>query len=83
MEDIRWQQRFEKLDKAHTIMKSCAKKDSFFRTGIEQTALIKVFEILFELSKTLKDYLRSEGLTPEAREKIHQTSLPDRACKRG
>ena len=72
MEDIRWQQRFENWTKAHTHYEELCQKDSL--NWIEQTALIKVFEILFELSwKTLKDYLQEEGLTPRSpRETIKQ-----------
>ena len=62
--DIRWQQRFEHLQaalkKLHHAVQEQARIPS---DDLIQIALIKTFEITFELSwKTMKDYLSYNGI---------------------
>src|ERR1700722_10365942 len=68
-EDIRWQQRFENLDKAlhrlHEALNGTAREPN---NHLYQIALIGAFQFTFELSwKTMKDYLVYNGV---------QVSLP-------
>lgn len=58
---IRWQQRFENLNKAY---KQLGNNLSISQPNdAEKQGIIKSFEYTFELSwKTLKDYIESEGI---------------------
>ncbi len=61
--NIRWQQRFQNFEKAHSVFQRRIKE---FRNESQneayQMALIQAFEVVVELSwKTLKDYLANEG----------------------
>ncbi|MCD4722844.1 MAG: nucleotidyltransferase substrate binding protein [Desulfobacula sp.] len=59
---IRWQQRFQNLDKAFTQLKRGLAIEH--PSDIEQQGIIQSFEFTFELSwKTLKDYLEAQGVT--------------------
>ena len=64
MQQTRWKQRFENLDKA--IQKLTLTVDRLKITPEDEVvamALIQAFEFCFELSwKTLKDYLKYEGV---------------------
>ena len=64
MQQTRWKQRFENLDKA--IQKLTLTVDRLKITPDDEVvamALIQAFEFCFELSwKTLKDYLKYEGV---------------------
>jgi nucleotidyltransferase substrate binding protein (TIGR01987 family) len=54
--DIRWKQRFQNFEKSYQILTSILEKKEL--TLIDQLALIKIFELSFELLwNTLKDYL--------------------------
>ena len=72
MTGIRWKLRLENLEKAQAHLAELSRKDSL--NWVEETALIKLFEIVFELSwKTLKDYLYTQGIvTKSPRETIKQ-----------
>ncbi|HEX2582794.1 MAG TPA: HI0074 family nucleotidyltransferase substrate-binding subunit [Chlamydiales bacterium] len=64
-QDIRWQQRFENLEKArdrlHEALKGTAQEPN---NHLYQIALIGAFQSTFELSwKTMKDYLAYNGVT--------------------
>ena len=69
MEDIRWQQRFENLDKAlHRLREALYGTAQEPSNHLYQIALIGAFQFTFELSwKTMKDYLVYSGV---------QVSLP-------
>jgi nucleotidyltransferase substrate binding protein (TIGR01987 family) len=61
LKTIRWQQRFENLDRAFSQLKRGLAIE--FPSDIEQQGIIQIFEFTFELSwKTLKDYLEAQGL---------------------
>lgn len=63
-QDIRWKQRFENLQSAyqrlqHAVEANAQRPDN----DLIQMALIKCFEMTFELSwKTMKDYLKYNGI---------------------
>jgi nucleotidyltransferase substrate binding protein (TIGR01987 family) len=62
MKHIRWQQRFENLEKAFLQLGNAVKRIDEL-DDLSKEGLIQRFEYTFELSwKTLKDYLESEGL---------------------
>lgn len=64
MQDIRWKQRFDNLQSAyrrlqHAVQANGQEPDN----ELIQMALIKAFEMTFELSwKTMKDYLKYNGI---------------------
>jgi nucleotidyltransferase substrate binding protein (TIGR01987 family) len=59
--DVRWKQRFQNFEKSFLILSSILEKKDL--TLIDQLALIKIFELSFELAwNTLKDYLLSEDV---------------------
>lgn len=62
--DIRWQQRFDNLQAAYAKLKHAAAVNAEQPDNeLIQIALIKAFEMTFELSwKTLKDYLKYNGI---------------------
>ena len=61
LKTIRWQQRFQNLDKAFLQLKGGLAIDC--PSDIERQGVIQSFEFTFELSwKTLKDYLESQGV---------------------
>lgn len=62
--DIRWQQRFENLQAAYKKLRhAIAANKENSKDDLIQMALIKAFEMSFELSwKTLKDYLQYNGV---------------------
>ncbi len=61
LKTIRWQQRFQNLDKASSqLARGLAIKQP---SEIERQGIIQSFEFTFELSwKTLKDYLEAQGV---------------------
>jgi len=63
-QDIRWKQRFENLQAAHRTLKQSVEANSKTPNNmLIQMALIKSFEMTFELSwKTMKDYLVYNGI---------------------
>lgn len=69
---VRWQQRFQNFEKAHSQLEATLKIQS--PSDAERAGLIQFFELAFELAwKTLKDYLESEGTTVSTpRETIKQ-----------
>lgn len=80
MQDIRWKQRFENLQSAyqrlqHAIEVNAQTPDN----DLIQMALIKAFEMTFELSwKTMKDYLNYNGIDVKLpREVIKQAFAND------
>ncbi len=64
MQDIRWQQRFENLQSAYRRLQQAVEANRQAPDNqLFQMALIKAFEMTFELSwKTIKDYLKYNGL---------------------
>lgn len=74
-QDVRWKQRFENLKAAHKVLEE-AIQENFHKPNhtIIQMALIKAFEMTFELSwKTMKDYLIYNGIdTNSPRDVIKQ-----------
>jgi nucleotidyltransferase substrate binding protein (TIGR01987 family) len=63
-EDIRWKQRFENLQSSFKLLQeSIAAHQCNPENRLIQMALIKAFEMTFELSwKTLKDFLNYNGI---------------------
>ncbi|MEK6788703.1 MAG: nucleotidyltransferase substrate binding protein [Pseudomonadota bacterium] len=63
-DDIRWQQRFNNFCAAFAkLEQAVAAHESMPGNDLIQMALIKAFEMTFELSwKTLKDYLQYNGI---------------------
>ena len=61
---IRWKQRFENLQSAHQKLQYAAQENvKAPENELIQMALIKAFEMTFELSwKTIKDYLKFNGI---------------------
>lgn len=63
--DIRWQQRFENLEKAYHTFGRILEIE--VPNEAEKMGLIQAFEIVFELSwKTLKDYLLELGFAEKS-----------------
>jgi nucleotidyltransferase substrate binding protein (TIGR01987 family) len=62
--DIRWTQRFNNLQSAHLRLLDAAKANQAQPAdALYQMALVKAFEMTFELSwKTMKDYLEHGGI---------------------
>lgn len=62
--DIRWKQRFDNLQAAYKKLQHAAQANvQAPQDDLIQMAVIKAFEITFELSwKTLKDYLNYNGV---------------------
>jgi nucleotidyltransferase substrate binding protein (TIGR01987 family) len=63
-EDIRWKQRFDNLQRAFGMLQEAVQAHAQTPDHkLIQIALIKAFEMTFELSwKTMKDYLKYNGL---------------------
>ena len=72
MTDVRWIQRLDNLNRAYKHLHELSLRENL--DWVESIALIKLFEVVFELSwKTLKDYLYSEGIAVKSpRETIKQ-----------
>jgi len=73
--DIRWRQRFDNLQAAYQqLQNAVAENKKQPSNQLLQMALIKAFEMTFELSwKTMQDYLKFQGLdTKTPRETIKQ-----------
>ena len=62
-EDIRWKQRFDNLQRAFGMLQEAVQAHTQTPDNkLIQMALIKAFEMTFELSwKTMKDYLKYNG----------------------
>jgi nucleotidyltransferase substrate binding protein (TIGR01987 family) len=80
MQDVRWKQRFNNLQSAyqrlqHAVQANAQTSDN----DLIQMALIKSFEMTFELSwKTMKDYLKYNGIDMKLpREVIKQAFAND------
>ena len=60
--DIRWQQRFENLKKAYSLLKEVV--DLYPNlSDLEKEGMVQRFEYTFELAwNTIKDYLESKGI---------------------
>ncbi|CAK0770039.1 conserved hypothetical protein [Gammaproteobacteria bacterium] len=79
-EDIRWKQRFNNLQSAYRdLQEAVAAKVQTPDNKLIQMALIKAFEMTFELSwKTMKDYLNYNGIVVKLpREVIKQAFAND------
>lgn len=79
-EDIRWKQRFDNLQSAfQTLQQAVQANEQTPDNKLIQMALIKAFEMTFELSwKTMKDYLKYNGVdTKMPREVIKQAFAND------
>ena len=78
--DIRWQQRFENLQSAYQRLQHAVQANAQTPgNDLVQMALIKAFEMTFELSwKTMKDYLKYNGIDVKLpREVIKQAFAND------
>jgi len=64
MQDIRWKQRFDNLQSAYQRLQHAIQvNEQTPDNDLIQMALIKAFEMTFELSwKTMKDYLNYNGI---------------------
>ena len=59
--DIRWKQRFQNFKNAYRQLNSAIALPKL--SELESTGLVQTFEHIFELAwKTLKDFLKSEGI---------------------
>jgi len=63
-QDIRWKQRFDNLQSAYQRLQHAVQANAQTpNNDLIQMALIKAFEMTFELSwKTMKDYLKYNGI---------------------
>lgn len=80
MQDIRWKQRFENLQSAYQKLQHAIQANAQTpNNDLIQMALIKAFEMTFELSwKTMKDYLNYNGIDVKLpREVIKQAFAND------
>ncbi len=80
MQDIRWKQRFENLQSAYQRLQHAIQiNEQTPNNDLIQMALIKAFEMTFELSwKTMKDYLNYNGIDVKLpREVIKQAFAND------
>ncbi|MDD5265590.1 MAG: nucleotidyltransferase substrate binding protein [Methylococcales bacterium] len=80
MQDIRWKQRFENLHSAYQRLQHAIQvNEQTPNNDLIQMALIKAFEMTFELSwKTMKDYLNYNGIDVKLpREVIKQAFAND------
>ena len=80
MQDIRWKQRFENLQSAYQRLQHAIEvNEQTPDNDLIQMALIKAFEMTFELSwKTMKDYLNYNGIDVKLpREVIKQAFAND------
>ncbi len=79
-EDIRWQQRFDNWQAVYGRLQDAVRANAESPDNVLiQMALIKAFEMTFELSwKTLKDYLKYNGIDVKLpREVIKQAFAND------
>lgn len=79
-QDIRWKQRFENLQSAFQRLQHAVQANAQTPSDeLIQMALIKVFEMTFELSwKTMKDFLKYNGVDVKLpREVIKQAFAHD------
>jgi nucleotidyltransferase substrate binding protein (TIGR01987 family) len=80
MQDIRWKQRFDNLQSAYQRLQHAIQvNEKTPNNDLIQMALIKAFEMTFELSwKTMKDYLNYNGIDVKLpREVIKQAFAND------
>lgn len=80
MQDIRWKQRFDNLQSAYArLQEAIAANQQAPDNRLIQMALVKAFEMTFELSwKTMKDYLNYNGIDVKLpREIIKQAFATD------
>jgi len=80
MQDIRWKQRYDNLQSAYLrLQEAIAANQQAPDNQLIQMALIKSFEMTFELSwKTMKDYLKYNGIDVKLpREIIKQAFATD------
>ena len=80
MQDIRWKQRFDNLQSAYQRLQHAIQvNEQTPDNDLIQMALIKAFEMTFELSwKTMKDYLNYNGIDVKLpREVIKQAFAND------
>ena len=80
MQDIRWKQRFDNLQSAYQRLQHAIEvNEQTPDNDLIQMALIKTFEMTFELSwKTMKDYLNYNGIDVKLpREVIKQAFAND------
>ncbi|MCC7264796.1 MAG: nucleotidyltransferase substrate binding protein [Candidatus Latescibacteria bacterium] len=61
--DIRWQQRFDNLDRAVVLLGEVCARGIDSLSQLEKEGAIQRFEVAFELAwKTLRDYLEEAGV---------------------
>lgn len=79
-QDVRWQQRFDNWQSAYQRLRHAVQENARAPDNdLIQLALIKTFEMTFELSwKTMKDYLKYNGIDVKLpREVIKQAFAND------
>lgn len=82
LKTIRWQQRFQNLDKAFGQLKRGLAIEH--PSDIEQQGIIQSFEFTFELSwKTLKDYLEAQGLLCQFPREVIKQSFQNQILSEG
>jgi nucleotidyltransferase substrate binding protein (TIGR01987 family) len=61
-QDIRWEQRFQNLDRAVALLREPFEREVAALSNLEKEGTVQRFEFTLELAwKTLKDYLEHEG----------------------
>lgn len=79
-QDIRWKQRFDNLQSTYKLLQEAIEANAQMPdNNLIQMALIKAFEMTFELSwKTMKDFLKYNGIDVNSpREIIKQAFAND------
>lgn len=72
--DIRWKQRFQNFEKSYQILCSILEKKDL--NVVDQLALIKIFELSFELAwNTLKDYLQAQEVVAKFPREVIKESI--------
>jgi nucleotidyltransferase substrate binding protein (TIGR01987 family) len=72
--DIRWKQRFQNFERSYQILSSILEKKDL--SVVDQLALIKIFELLFELAwNTLKDYLQAQEVVAKFPREVIKESI--------
>ena len=63
MEDVRWRQRFDNLDRAFVLLREVVDRGVDSLSQLEKEGAIQRFEVAFELAwKTMKDALEADGV---------------------
>ena len=67
----RWQQRFENFERAYLRFATTVERDTDRVSDLEKTAIIKYFELAFELAhNVIRDYLEDDGDVPKSNKNV-------------